>query len=114
MRLRDDSSWRRRVEEAWSRYLTRYRKGEAGSFDILIDIPEKEDPTVRLRYIRRMPPPGEGSLTDWHGLSAMTGEDMWRHHLPLHRIRILAANESLLTSVRHHTEELLTIAEEVG
>ncbi len=114
MRLRDDASWRRRVEEAWSRYLTRYRKGEAGPFDILIDIPRKEDISVGLRYIRRMPPPGEGSLTDWHGLSAMTAEDMWRHHLPLHRIRVLTADESLVKSVRRHTEELLTIAEEVG
>jgi uncharacterized protein len=114
MRLRDDASWRRRVEEAWSRYLTRYRKGDAGPFDILIDIPKKEDLTVRLRYIRRMPPPGEKSLTDWHGLSAMNEDDMWRFNLPLHRIRILAASEDLVASVRRHTEELLTIAEEVG
>ncbi|HZA45224.1 MAG TPA: hypothetical protein VE568_07985, partial [Rubrobacter sp.] len=42
IRLREDSSWRRRVEEAWSRYLTRYRKGVAGPSDILIDLPEKE------------------------------------------------------------------------
>src|SRR4051812_40129843 len=34
IRLRDDASWRRRVEEAWARYLTRYRKGIAGPFDI--------------------------------------------------------------------------------
>ena len=45
IRLRDDASWRRRVEEAWSRYLTRYRKGVAGPFDILIDLPETPAPS---------------------------------------------------------------------
>lgn len=114
MRLRDDSSWRRRVEEAWSRYLTRYRKGDAGSFDILIDMPRKEDIAVGLRYIRRLPPPGESRLTDWQGLSGMGGDDMLRYQAPLHRIRVAAASKDLVQSVRRHSEELLTIAEEVG
>ncbi len=114
MRLRDDSSWRRRVEEAWSRYLTRYRKGEAGPFDILIDMPPKEDISAGLRYIRRLPPPGDGSLTDWQGLSAMDADDMARYQAPLHRIRVIASGKDLVHSVRRHTEELLTIAEEVG
>ncbi|MGH3088881.1 MAG: hypothetical protein ACRDSJ_16380 [Rubrobacteraceae bacterium] len=114
MRLRDDSSWRRRVEEAWSRYLTRYRKGEAGPFDILMDIPKRERLSVGLRYIRRLPLPGERNLTDWQNLSGMTDEDMRRHNIPLHRIRVIAAGKDLVTSVRRHAEELLTIAEEVG
>lgn len=114
MRLRDDSSWRRRVEEAWSRYLTRYRKGDAGPFDILIDMPPKEDISVGLRYIRRLPPPGDRSLTDWQGLSAMDTDDMARYQAPLHRIRVIASGKDLVHSVRRHAEELLTIAEEVG
>lgn len=57
IRLRDDASWRRRVEEAWSHYLTRYRKGVAGPFDILIDLPEKRRFDVGLRLIRRSPSP---------------------------------------------------------
>lgn len=113
-RLRLDSSWRRRVEEGWARYLTRYRKGDASPFDILIDVPGEEDLTVGLRFIRRTPLPGERNLTDWHGLSGMVHEDMSRYQMPLHRIRILAANKDLAHAVRRHAEELFTIAEEVG
>lgn len=114
LRLRTDSSWRRRVEEAWARYLTRYRKGEATNFDILIDIPRETSPDVSLKYIRRMPLPGERNLTDWQGLSGMTREDMLNYALPLHRIRVITANKDLAQSVRRHAEELFTIAKEVG
>ncbi|WP_156787753.1 hypothetical protein [Rubrobacter xylanophilus] len=114
LRLREDANWRRRVEEAWARYLTRYRKGEAGPFDILIDIPPRSRPSVGLRFIRRLPVvPGERSLTTWQSLSGLSGEDMRRCWLPLHRIRVFAAGEELARSVRRHAEELFTIAEEV-
>jgi HD superfamily phosphohydrolase len=114
LRLRDDASWRRRVEEAWSRYLTRYRKGVAGPFDILIDLPEGEHLTVDLRLIRRTPLPGERNPVGWQGLSGMSEDDATRYHAPLHRILIATANDGLAQSVRRHAEELFTIAEEVG
>jgi uncharacterized protein len=114
LRLRDDASWRRRVEEAWSRYLTRYRKGVAGPFDILIDLPERENLSVDLRLIRRTPLPGERNLVGWQGLSGMSEDDVTRYHAPLHRILIATANDDLVQSVRRHAEELFTIAEEVG
>ena len=114
LRLRDDASWRRRVEEAWSRYLTRYRKGVAGPFDILIDLPEGENLPVELRLIRRTPLPGERNPVGWQGLSGMSEDDATRYHAPLHRILIATANEDLVQSVRRHAEELFTIAEEVG
>lgn len=114
IRLRDDASWRRRVEEAWARYLTRYRKGVAGPFDILIDLPEKEDFPVGLRLIRRTLLPGERNPIDWYDLSGMTEDDATRYHAPLQRIVIAAANDELAKAVRRHAEELLTIAEEVG
>ena len=114
IRLRDDAPWRRRVEEAWARYLTRYHKGVAGPFDILIDLPEKETFPVGLRLIRRTLLPGERNPIDWHDLSGMTKDDATRYHAPLHRIIIATANEDLVISVRRHAEELFTIAEEVG
>ncbi len=114
LRLRDDASWRRRVEEAWSRYLTRYRKGVAGPFDILIDLPERENLPVDLRLIRRTPLPGERNPVGWQGLSGMSEDDATRYHAPLHRILIATANDELVQSVRRHAEELFTIAEEVG
>jgi uncharacterized protein len=114
IRLRDDASWRRRVEEAWARYLTRYRKGVAGPFDILIDLPEVERFSVGLRLIRRTPLPGERNPVNWQSLSGMTEDDMTRYHAPLHRILIATANDDLASSVRRHAEELFTIAEEVG
>ena len=115
IRLRDDTSWRRRVEEAWARYLTRYRKGTAGPFDILIDLPpQRERFEVGLRLIRRSPLPGERNPVTWQGISGLTEEDMTRYHAPLHRVRILTANDELATSVRRHVDELFTIAEEVG
>ena len=115
IRLRDDTSWRRRVEEAWARYLTRYRKGTAGPFDIIIDLPpQRERFEVGLRLIRRSPLPGERNPVTWQGISGLTEEDMTRYHAPLHRVRILTANDELATSVRRHVDELFTIAEEVG
>ncbi len=114
IRLRDDASWRRRVEEAWARYLTRYRKGVAGPFDILIDLPEDRKLSVDLRLIRRAPLPGERNPVSWQGLSGMTNDDLQRYHAPLHRILIATANDDLVGSVRRHAEELFTIAEEVG
>ena len=57
IRLRDDASWRRRVEEAWARYLTRYRKGVAGHFDILIDLPEEQRLPGRPAPDPTHPPP---------------------------------------------------------
>ncbi|HET7272055.1 MAG TPA: hypothetical protein VFI90_13340 [Rubrobacter sp.] len=114
IRLRDDASWRRRVEEAWSRYLTRYRKGVAGTFDILIDLPEKEHFPVELRLIRRTPLPGERNPVGWQNLSGMSEDEVTRYHAPLRRILIATANEDLVKSVRRHAEELFTIAEEVG
>lgn len=114
MRLRDDASWRRRVEEAWSRYLTRYRKGVAGPFDILIDLPETEALATGLRVIRRYPLPGERNPVTWQHVSGMTEDDMIRYHAPLRRIRVATASDTLATSVRRHAEELFTIAEEVG
>jgi uncharacterized protein len=114
IRLRDDASWRRRVEEAWARYLTRYRKGVAGSFDILIDLPEAQRLPVDLRLIRRTPLPGERNPVSWQSLSGMTEDDLQRYHAPLHRILIATADEELAKSVRRHAEELFTIAEEVG
>jgi uncharacterized protein len=114
IRLRDDASWRRRVEEAWSRYLTRYRKGIAGPFDILIDLPEKEHFPVELRLIRRTPLPGERNPVGWQSISGMTEDDLQRYHAPLHRILVATSGEDLATSVRRHAEELFTIAEEVG
>jgi HD superfamily phosphohydrolase len=114
IRLRDDSSWRRRVEEAWARYLTRYRKGVAGPFDILIDLPEKQELPVGLRLIRRTPLPGERNPVSWQSLSGMTDDDLERNHAPLHRILIATANDDLAKAVRRHAEELFTIAEEVG
>lgn len=114
VRLRDDASWRRRVEEAWARYLTRYHKGVAGPFDILIDLPEPETLTSNLRIIRQYPPPGERNPASWQHISGMTDDDMIRYHAPLHRVRVASANKDLTTSVRRHAEELFTIAEEVG
>jgi HD superfamily phosphohydrolase len=114
IRLRDDASWRRRVEEAWSRYLTRYRKGLAGPFDILIDLPEKEHFPVDLRLIRRTPLPGERNPVGWQNLSGMSEDEATRYHAPLRRILIATANDDLVKSVRRHAEELFTIAEEVG
>ncbi len=114
IRLRDDASWRRRVEEAWARYLTRYRKGVAGPFDILIDLPERGRFDISLRLIRHSPLPGERNPVTWQSVSGLTEEDMARHHAPLHRVRIVTANDDLATSVRRHVDELFTIAEEVG
>ncbi len=114
IRLRDDASWRRRVEEAWSRYLTRYRKGVAGPFDILIDLPGKAHLPVQLRLIRRTPLPGERNPVGWQDLSGMSDDELTRYHAPLRRILIATANEDLAGSVRRHAEELFTIAEEVG
>jgi len=113
-RLRDDASWRRRVEEAWARYLTRYRKGIAGPFDILIDLPERSTFDVGLRLIRRSPLPGERNPVTWQDLSGLSEEDMTRYHAPLRRARIATANDDLVTSVRRHADELFTIAEEAG
>jgi uncharacterized protein len=114
IRLHEDASWRRRVEEAWSRYLTRYRKGVAGPFDILIDLPAKEHFPVELRLIRRNPLPGERNPISWQNLSGMSEDEMTRYHTPLRRIQIATANDALVKSVRRHAEELFTIAEEVG
>jgi len=114
IRLRDDASWRRRVEEAWSRYLTRYRKGVAGPFDILIDLPRREHFPVDLRLIRYAPLPGERNPVGWHNLSGMSEEEVTRFHAPLQRILIATSNDDLVKSVRRHADELFTIAEEVG
>jgi HD superfamily phosphohydrolase len=114
IRLGEDASWRRRVEEAWARYLTRYRKGTAGPFDILIDLPERGRFEVDLRLIRRSPLPGERNPVTWQSISGLSEEDMTRYHAPLYRVRIAAANDDLATSVRRHADELFTIAEEVG
>jgi HD superfamily phosphohydrolase len=114
IRLRDDASWRRRVEEAWARYLTRYRKGVAGPFDILIDLPEERRLSVGLRLIRQTPLPGERNPVSWQSLSGMTDDDLQRYHAPLHRVLIATADDDLAKSVRRHAEELFTIAEEVG
>jgi uncharacterized protein len=114
IRLRDDASWRRRVEEAWTRYLTRYRKGVAGPFDILIDLPRGQPLPVGLRMIRRTPLPGERNPVGWQSISGMTEDDLQRYHAPLHRILVATSGEDLATSVRRHAEELFTIAEEVG
>ncbi len=113
-RLRDDASWRRRIEEAWSRYLTRYRKGVAGPFDILIDLPATRHLPMDLRLIRNTPLPGERNPVNWTGLSGLSDDDMTRLQTPLRRIRIFTANDDLATSVRRHADELFTIAEEVG
>jgi uncharacterized protein len=114
IRLATDATWRRRVEEAWSRYLTRYRKGTAGPYDLLIETPAPRLREVGLHYIRRMPPPGERNLTDWEGLSGMNEVMLEDFTSPLHRIRVIAANKDLVHSVRRHAEELFTIAKEVG
>lgn len=113
-RLKEDANWRRRVEEAWARYLTRYRKGVAGPADILIDLPRRADVSTGLRLIRRAPLPGERNPVTWQQFSGMSDEHVLHHQTPLHRIRIATANEALATSVRRHAEELFTIAEEVG
>ena len=116
IRLRDDASWRRRIEEAWARYLTRYRKGVAGPFDILIDLPENKRFDVDLRVILRSPgiTYGERNPVTWQGISGLSKEDMVLYHAPLHRVRIATATDDLATSVRRHADELFTIAEEVG
>ena len=114
VKLRDDASWRRRVEEGWARYLTRYRKGVAGPFDILIDLPEKRRFEVGLKAIRRCPLPGERNPVTWQGISGLAEDDMTSHHAPLRRVRIATATEDLAISVRRHADELFTIAEEVG
>jgi uncharacterized protein len=114
IRLRDDASWRRRVEEAWARYLTRYHKGVAGSFDILIDLPEERTLAVGLRLIRRTLLPGERNPVSWQSLSGMTDDDLQRLHAPLRRIIIATADDELAKSVRRHADELFTIAEEVA
>ena len=114
IRLGEDASWRRRVKEAWARYLTRYRKGTAGPFDILIDLPERGRFEVDLRLIRRSPLPGERNPVSWQGISGLSEEDMTRYHAPLNRVRIDTANDDLAASVRRHMDELFTIAEEVG
>jgi HD superfamily phosphohydrolase len=114
IRLRDDASWRRRVEEGWARYLTRYRKGIAGPFDILIDLPERRHFDVGLRLIRHSLLPGEYNPVSWQAVSGLSEEDMTRYHAPLCRIRIVTSNDDLVTSVRRHAYELFTIAEEVG
>ncbi len=113
-RLSEDASWRRRVEEAWARYLTRYRKGVSGPFDILVDLPERKTMSTGLRVIRNYPLPGERNPVTWQHISGMTDDDMIRYHAPLRRVRVITANEDLATSVRRHAEELFTIAEEVG
>lgn len=113
-RLSEDAPWRRRVEEAWARYLTRYRKGLAGPFDVLIDLPERPALGTGLRIIRNYPLHGERNPVTWQHISGMSDDDMTRYHAPLHRIRVITANDELSTSVRRHAEELFTIAEEVG
>jgi hypothetical protein len=102
------------VEEAWSRYLTRYRKGVAGPYDVLIDLPTDVYFPVGLRLIRGTPLPGERNPVGWQDLSGMSEEDLIRYHAPLRRILIATANEGLAVSVRRHADELFTIAEEVA
>ena len=114
IRLRDDASWRRRVEEAWPRYLTRYRKGVAGPFDVLIDLPRKGYFPMDLRLIRRAPFPSERNPVGWQNFSGMSEDELTRYHTPLQRILIATSNDELVNSVRRHAEELFTIAEEVG
>jgi len=114
IRLLDDASWRGRVEEAWSRYLTRYRKGVAGPFDILIDLPRSGHFPVDLRLIRHTPLAGERNPVGWQDLSGMSEDELTRYHAPLQRILIYTSNEDLAKSVRRHADELFTIAEEVG
>lgn len=114
MRLREDATWRRRVEEAWARYLTRYHKGVAGPFDILIDLPEHKKFDFHLRLVRQLPLLGERNPLTWQAVSGLAREDIARYHAPLNRVRIVTANDSLITSVRRHADELLTIAEELG
>jgi len=114
IRLRDDAAWRRRVEEAWSRYLTRYRKGVAGPFDILIDLPGRRHFPMDLRLIRRAPLPGERNPVGWQDLSGMSEDELTRYHAPLRRILIATSNDALVNAVRRHADELFTIAEEVG
>jgi HD superfamily phosphohydrolase len=114
IRLREDASWRLRVEEAWSRYLTRYRKGVAGPYDVLIDLPTDVYFPVGLRLIRGTLLPGERNPVGWQDLSGMSEEDLIRYHAPLRRILIATANEDLAVSVRRHADELFTIAEEVA
>ena len=116
VKLREDASWRRRVEEAWARYLTRYRKGVAGPFDILIDFPGNGRFGVGLKAIRRPPElrPGERNPVGWQSITGLTEDDVIRLHAPLRRIRIATATGDLATYVRRHADELFTIAEEVG
>jgi HD superfamily phosphohydrolase len=114
IRLRDDASWRRRVEEAWFRYLTRYRKGVAGPYDIIIDLPTMDHFPVDLRLIKHSPLPGERNPVGWQNLSGMSEDELTRYHAPLQRVLISTANEDLARSVRRHADELFTIAEEVG
>lgn len=114
-KLRDDASWRRRVEEAWARYLTRYRKGTAGPFDILIDLPHHTRFDVGLRVVRRSPVlSGERNPVPYASISGLTDEDLARHHAPLRRARVATATDALAHAVRRHADELFTIAEEVG
>ncbi len=114
-KLRDDASWRRRVEEAWARYLTRYRKGTAGPFDILIDLPEHARFGVGLKIIRRSPVlSGERNPVTYASISGLTDDDLERHHVPLRRARVATATDDLALAVRRHADELFTIAEEVG
>lgn len=113
-RLQEDSIWRRRVEEAWARYLTRYHKGVAGPFDILLDLPEAKRFPVDIRVIRKYPLPGERNPVTWGQVSGLDGEDMARYHARIRRVRVVTANEELAKAVRRHAEELFTIAEEVG
>ena len=110
IRLLDDASWRGRVEEAWSRY----RKGVAGPFDILIDLPRSGHFPVDLRLIRHTPLAGERNPVGWQDLSGMSEDELTRYHAPLQRILIYTSNEDLAKSVRRHADELFTIAEEVG
>ncbi|TCJ18110.1 HD domain-containing protein [Rubrobacter taiwanensis] len=112
--LKEDATWRRRVEEAWARYLTRYHKESAGPSDILIDLPENKRFTVEMRVIRRHPLPGERNPVTWAEVSGLNTDDMARYHARIRRVRVVASNEALARSVRHHAEELFTIAEEIA
>jgi HD superfamily phosphohydrolase len=112
--LKEDAVWRRRVEEAWANYLTKYRKATAGPFDILIDLPENKPFTVEMRVIRRHPLPGERNPVTWAEVSGLNTDDMARYHARIRRVRVVASNDALARAVGRHADELFAIAEEFG
>jgi HD superfamily phosphohydrolase len=106
-------SVRRDIELHWVAHMGTVLDKQLDDECILLDIPESKRFGAAMDVVCAVPPRGHRNPVPWAAISGLTEQDLARYQRAVHRVRIVAQDESLAQAVASQQHELMIQARHI-